>query len=406
MTALPVRRLTGPADLLAAYHLGRRTFGGPAEPPAGALADDAMDRWGVHDGGVLVGKATDLHHGQWWGGRVLPAADIGGVAMPPERRGGGLARQVLTHLLARARDRGALVSTLYPTTTGPYRAMGWEVTGTLRWVDLPTAALRSVPAPAGPTALRAATAADWPAVQAVYAQVAALGEGPLSREGPGFERPGPDGRLPFDGITLVEQDGVVTGYASWQRGHGYGVQPDHAEGGALLTVPDLLATTADAARALARSLAGWDTVTPTVRYLPLPWAEPVGLTLPVEQGRQFAGHVWMWRPVEVAGAVAARGWPSTAEGSLTFVLTDAAAPWNAGPWRLSVRAGSGALTRPLPADPAGPTLDVRGFALLWCGTATPAQVRAAGLLHGDAGQDGALAATLGAGRTAALLDYF
>src|SRR5262249_31712826 len=60
--------------------------------PAWALEPRAgVTRYGAFDpAGRLIGKANDLHHQQWWGGGILSAADIGGLAV--KMRNGMLTR--------------------------------------------------------------------------------------------------------------------------------------------------------------------------------------------------------------------------------------------------------------------------------------------------------------------------
>ncbi len=382
-------------ELPDAWELGRVTFGGPPEPPPIAVQPVAgWERLGAFDArGRLVGKATDLGHEQWWGGRRVPTADVGGVAVATEARGAGVGRLLLTTLLERARERGAAVSALYPTVSAVYRSLGWEVAGVLREVDLDTAALpRDVPP--GVRLVHAETG-DLPAVQELYTAVAQAHDGLLTRTGGAYaQSPSaswPDGA---DGLTLVEQDGRTTGALLYERGRGYG--PDGR-----LTAHELLATTPEAARALAAVLGGWQSVVHAVR-LPLLEGSAVDAVLPVERARPVRTDAWMHRPVDVVRAVEARGWPAHVRGSVAFALRDDAAPWNAGDWRLTVADGEGRLER---TD--GPTdldLDVRGFAVLYCGATTGRACAQAGLAGGTT--DPAALDLLAAGPRAVLLDYF
>jgi len=159
-----LRRL-GVEDLPAAWEMSRLAFGGENQPPAAWLTDrPGRQTWGAFDGaGRLVAKAMDREQGHWFGGRLVPASGIAGVAVVPELRGAGLARQVLTRLLHSARERGAAISTLFRTTPVPYRRLGWEQVGSLSWTALPAASLAALRKPEQLT-LRPARAADVPAV--------------------------------------------------------------------------------------------------------------------------------------------------------------------------------------------------------------------------------------------------
>ncbi|MEH0985124.1 GNAT family N-acetyltransferase [Micromonospora sp. CPCC 205556] len=394
-----VRELT--ADELAdAWQLGRLAFGSAPQPPPHATTPvPGMTRYGAFDAtGRLVGKAVDLHHDQWWTGRPVPAADVAGVAVAPEARGRGVARELLRALLRGAHERGAAVSALFPTVGAPYRACGWEVTGVLRTVDLPTAVLTR-PRTTGRLAVRPGDLADLPAVFDLYEQVTRHRNGLLTRRGPVFDHYRDQFTAddpPFDGLTLVEQDGRLVGYAGWNRGRGYG--PD-----AVLTVEDLFATTADAARELVGVLASWHSVTPTLRLTPLP-GDALAAQLPLEKAREHEQDTWMHRPVDVARAVGERGWPGHARGSVEFTLDDELADWNTGTWRLEVADGAAQLTRV--TTEAALHLSVRGFALLYAGAATAQSVTDAGLLRCATGADPRALDLLAAGGPAHLLDYF
>ncbi|SCG72594.1 GNAT family N-acetyltransferase [Micromonospora inositola] len=125
-----VRELT-PDELADAWQLGRLAFGSEPQPAPHATAPvPGLTRYGAFDErGLLVGKAADLHHDQWWDDRTVRAAGVGGVAVAPEARGRGVARALLGGLLRGAHERGAAVSALFPTVTAPYRACGCPGTG-------------------------------------------------------------------------------------------------------------------------------------------------------------------------------------------------------------------------------------------------------------------------------------
>lgn len=391
----PTVRPLADDDLPAAWELGRLAFGGPATAPDQALRPVAgVLRLGAFDErGRLVGRATDTGHQQWWGGRAVATADVGGVAVLPEYRGAGVARALLTDLLARGRERGAAVSALYPTVSAVYRRLGWEVVGALEQADLDTAALPSAPVPG--VRVRPGEPADLAVVGELYELLARPRAGLLTRRGGAFDLPH-EGRWPdgVDGVTVVEQDGVPTGALVYARGTGYG--PD-----ARLTVHDLLAVTAGAARALVGVLAGWRTVTRTVR-VPLLAGDAASGVLPLERSTGGPATAWMHRPVDVARAVADRGWPGHVRGRVAFTLLDPVVPENAGPWELELADGAGELRRP--GREPGLTLDVRGFAQLYCGVTTGRAAALAGLVSGP--DDPGALDLLASGPPAQLLDYF
>ncbi|GHJ07919.1 hypothetical protein TPA0907_22860 [Micromonospora humidisoli] len=394
-----IRELTAD-DHAAAWHLGRTAFGSDPQPAPPPPTTPGITRYGAFDHtGRLIGKAIDLHHHQWWDGRTIAAADIAGVAVTPEARGRGTARALLTALLRGAHDRGAAISALFPTVAAPYRACGWETAGTLRTVNLPTALLtRHHPSPH--LTVRPGTPTDLTTVDELHTHTIRHRRGLLARNGPLHEhhrtRHTTDNTLPYDGLTLVEHHGHLVGYAGWNRRNHYGDD-------GTITVEDLAATTADAARELVGILASWHSVAPTLRLTLLP-GDPLTPHLPVEKAREHHQDTWMHRPVDVTRAVRDRGWPTHLHGTATFTLDDPLADWNTGTWQLEITDGHADLRRT--TAPADLHLTVRGFALLYTGTATARTIAQAGLLHHPAGTDPTPLDLLAAPGPAQLGDYF
>jgi N-acetylglutamate synthase-like GNAT family acetyltransferase len=197
---------------------------------------------GAFDGARLVGKAIDLEHTYYYGGRAVPGSGVAGVAIAPEFRGGGVLGNLLGPLMAQARERGAVISALFPTTAIPYRRLGWELTGVLRWTSVPTATLAGERGPDGMT-VRPAEEADVPAILECYRGWATEGTGMLGRTGVLFDRAPADLLTGHNGYSVAEGPNGVEGYASWDRDGGY-------DDAGVLTVPDLVATTPRALTAL------------------------------------------------------------------------------------------------------------------------------------------------------------
>lgn len=399
---LTVRLLTD-SDVFAMDQLSHIAFGiGRPDPDRPRLVAPAR-RWGVFSpDGRLLAKATDRRQRHWFGGGLVEAAGVAGVAVAPEARGRGLARLVLEQLLDDARSRGAAVATLFRTAPALYRRLGFEHVGALSWYTTPTSALVGLPTPHEVT-LRAATAADVPAVRDLYAQVARTRGGMLEREGPLF---GDDAEMlaARDGITLaVSSDAqgaeIVEAYCAWDRGTGW-------NGDARLTVWDLLATTHRALQALVASLGTWASVLPTVAVRiadpdPVRWLLPVGdLTVESQQS-------WMLKILDAERAVAQRPWPRLLTATVDLTLVDGDLPSSAtaapeGRCRLSFADGAGALAT---GGSGEVHLDVRGLSVLYAGAGSAAMLRQAGLLSGPSDSDAVLDAAA-AGPAPALLDFF
>ena len=145
-----IRPLT-PADADAVADLDTEAFGYPAAagpaaaqwPPVGSRA------WGVLRGRDLVAAAEVRELASWFGGAAVPTAGIAAVAVRPEHRGARLLVPLFREMLADARARGEVISTLFPTAPGIYRPLGYEIVGELTDVEVPVASLARIPAPDG-----------------------------------------------------------------------------------------------------------------------------------------------------------------------------------------------------------------------------------------------------------------
>jgi predicted acetyltransferase len=392
---LELRELTD-GDVAEVTLLTRRSFGFPAtERPDPDHLPTGQTNHGAFLGGRLVGQAFDLHDQQWWGGRLLGSADLAGVAVAPEARGRGVARALVGRFLEHARDRGAVVSALFPSISTVYRTFGWARAGSVDVVEMPASALPSWQLPPH-LVVQEARPEDIPGVHELYRRVARARNGMLSRDEVRFEVA--DDELPsgVDGITVVLADGEVAGYCTWARGSGY------SRANASVTTFDLLAATPNAARALVTVLGSWRTVVPVVR-LRLLRGDGITDCVPLELGTIHSTRSWMHRPVDVEAAVAARGWPVGARGRAVFSIEDRLAPWNTGTWALDVTDG-GALLRRTQED-TSVHLTVNGFAALYCGLANIAVLRESGHVSGPY-DDAAALDVLGTSAPPRLLDTF
>ena len=394
--SVQVRRL-GPEDATASQRLGWEAFGVPAgtpEPPE--TSTPGWNGWGLVEDGRLVAQAADRAYDGWFGGRTLPLAGIADVTVAAEARGSGVLGPLVRAMLEGARERGAVVSTLFPTAPRIYRRFGYETFATMRWVDVPSGALGSLP-PAPDVVLRRAGAEDVPQVRALYAAWAAGLDGTLTREGVSF--PATDAELvgAVTGITLAEAaDGRPLGYASWTRGPGKPGQPD-------LVVSDLVATRLDAYGALLRMLGSFASVAATVR-LRTTGADRLRLLLPTGDWTPVRENLCMLKVLDVERAFTGARCPPglTFRGGFT-VAGDVLEAVNGS---YVVEAGSGEVRCVRDAAVDDRTLAPRGLALLVTGAAPCRDLRLLGLLGGgDPVQDADWDALV-AGRVRGVLDYF
>lgn len=391
-------RPLGPGEQRLAWDLGSLAFGYHERPMPEDWTSDTPGRrtLGVFDpAGRLVAKAVDREQGHWFGGRVVPASGVAGVATAAEVRGRGLGRLVLTQLLRDARDRGAAISTLFDTIPAPYRALGWEEVGALTYHLVPTRVLTEIRPDAAIT-LRPATEADFPAVDEIYRDIARAGAGMMERSGPLF------GALPakvlaeYHGFTVaVDKSDTIVGYASWERGPGY-------DASGKVTVDDLIGRTPEATRTLLAMLGGWASVAPSTAIRLGP-ADPVWSLLARGDAKPDTTDQWMLRVVDAPAAIAARGWPRHLTGEVDLELADDVCPWQQGRHRLVLSGGKAGLE---PGGAGTVRLTPRGLAAWYAGAATPEQLRRSGFLTGGDADTDELLRTATAGPAPTLHDYF
>ncbi|PUA81576.1 hypothetical protein C7S10_05735 [Nocardioides currus] len=357
----------------------------PADHPAPGRHD-----WGTFDGDVLAAKVVRREYDSWFHGRRVATNGIAGVAVAAEHRGRGLLDDLFAAVLDEGmRERGEVVSTLFPTAPGIYRRYGYELVSSYDTVEIPTSRLLAVPKPAS-TTLRRATAADVGEIRRVHETWARAQNGPLTRDGASFTADADAFLASFSGVSIAEEDGEVVGYAAWQRGRGYDTT-------ATFEIEDLVALTRDATLALWRLAASYATVTGHVRLL-TSGRDTARLVLPFDTWTVVQSHPYMLRVHDVAGAFA--GLPLDTQ--ITFSVAGDLLGTTNGDWTLTPVDGLATVS---PGGPGGPVLAPRGVALLYAGAASTTDLRMAGLLSGDAGQDRALD-TLLDGRQLHIRDYF
>lgn len=408
-TTLHVRAATAD-DTTALRRLGWEGFASTPRPVEDGTPHPDPARASVAcDGAAIVGKAVDLELESWYGGRRVPTSGVAGVVLAAEYRGRGALRPLLGHLLDAARDRGAVVSTLYPSAPGFYRSIGYEVIGEYAGVEVPTWALAragraghgKVDGESDQMAVRRAVASDWPRIAACYDAWAAGSTGALTRVGPRFAGSVEELAEDATGVSVVERPddpyGPLAGYCCWERVRGY-----QDEAG--LRVHDLIAPSAPAATALLGLLGGHEPTARTTRFRANSGRE-LAWFLADDVARVVSTTPYMLAVLDVPGAVAARGYGGAARGSVKLTVREAALPGVAGRYQLSWADGRGVAERVGGTDAEGPWLTGRGLAVRYAGAHPCARLRRLGLMGGDETYDALLDAAFAAGPVD-VRDYF
>ena len=336
-----IRELTG-EDVDAAWDLSRQAFN---------LGDDRRERFGevfqpervlgLFEDGRMVGKVVTHQLGQWFGRRAVPMGGVAGVTVSPDRRGARVTTRLLEVELGRMRERGEVISTLYPATVAPYRRSGWEVAGSRVRRTVPLRSLAGLPRPARPIeVVEADLPSDLDTLAGIYDRVARDHPGWLDRDERWFQVRAAwwTSRSHAYAYLARDADDEVTGYVVYHHTSG---REDEFYG---LDIDELVAADRDSTLALWRLLASNRGVSGHVAFHGGP-EEPLYLLLAEQDTEVEQDWRWMTRLVDLPGALRARGWPATAELEVHLEVTDAQVEANAGRWILTVRDGEAHVER-------------------------------------------------------------
>jgi predicted acetyltransferase len=386
-----IRDLTD-GDLDAVLDSRKRAFGplsaSSVEPWRAMVTPSlAQGRYlGAFDGGRLVGTCRINCYDQWWHGRPLSMGGLASVTVSPEDRGRGVGRVLVGTALERCAELGHVVSALYPATTPLYRGLGWEHAGARHRVTLPAEGLRALSARDGGVKLRRMDPGDAPELRAILERVygATRASGPLGWE----ERMTRQWLADEDDFAYIADDGYLV--YRWRGGD--------------IEVDNLVAGSEATARAL-WSLVGTASSVATTVTADVEPDDPVLWLLRERSFDSIEQARWMLRLIDLASAVAGRGYPAGARVHTVVEVEDAQRPANSGAWRLEISSGAGTATAA--TAPAGEDVSrftIGGMSALFAGV-QPGALRRAGLLTGGTQETDDLLGTAFAAKPY-MIDYF
>ena len=332
--------------------------------------------------GRVVASLTLLSLAMAVNGGSQPFAGVASVACLPEHRRKGYAGRLLTHALKMMHEEGQVLSGLYTPHFGLYRRYGWMLAGrVLRYSFRPRdIALAAAETPRG-EAMRVSSK-EWASLDAVYRAFIARRNGYLHRSEQwwqqGVLRDFFDRRKDDLDVAVWVKDNQWRGYVVYEV-------KGWSDAGPRLRVRDFVALHSDAYAGLVRYLLRHDLVSQLQWWTPLDDPFLSLLDDPTRVEVAFDSGMFL-RVVDVAGAFATRPClPHQADGqSLTLELTDEAAPWNAGCWRLEADGGHTLAQKW--EGLADLSLDVSVLAALYNGFLSPSEAARGGLMkvHSEA----------------------
>lgn len=287
----------------------------------------------AEEGGRLTGAYKLYRLTQHVAGAALPMAGLAAVAVAPWARRRGVARQLCEHALRIARERGAVLSALYPFRPDFYERMGWGFAGELHCYRFRPEHLRA----RGGMDVDLATESDRDAVRNVYARVARGSNGLIDRPEPVWRRI----LAPTDLHVQVRRGGdAIDGYMILRYGR------NTTPGERLLWIRELVAESPEAYD----SLLGWVSLQRDlwrlIRYDATPdEAFTHRLTDPRPPG--FRNTRWLWTPsarvirgpmvrlLDLPKALVARtAWGDDRPITFDLLIDDPELPENHGPFRV------------------------------------------------------------------------
>ncbi|MBM7114051.1 GNAT family N-acetyltransferase [Archangium primigenium] len=379
------RELAQMVDILA------QAFATPPEEIRQRILLPGADTWVLRAGGEVCATAALIPMGQWFGGRRVRCAGISAVGVAPPHRGQGSGGRLMQAVLGQARAQGFALATLYPSSQGFYRRVGFEQAGArlehrvrMAGIEVRERGL----------SLRAVQPEDGPRLREVYALHARRQQGWLDR-GPYVWTRVTHPRTDLVYGYLVEGAGGVEGYVYLARRALPGSYRQE------LVLTDLVALTPGAGRRLLAFLGEHRALATEVVWRGGP-AEPLLLLLDEQAYDSKILDRWMVRVLDARAALQTRGYAEGVSAALHLDVEDALFPENGGRFVLEVTQGRAQVREGGEGDLK---LDVRALAPLYTGYLTPDALRLAGAL--SASDDTLRAATtLFSGPFPAMPDIF
>ncbi|MCC5821953.1 MAG: GNAT family N-acetyltransferase [Phycisphaerales bacterium] len=372
------------------------SFGMEREPALRAIEQAGeLQRVFRDERGEPAGSALVVWCGQFFGGRSVPMAGVRAVAVPPERRGTGVATDLMKALLGEAHERGTPISTLYAATQPLYRRTGYEQAGHRHRVTLDPARLKGRAVPG--TRIRPADFdRDHDAIVACHHAMARAMPGNLDRDAYLWSLLRAPRATQTDTLLIEDDAGRIGGVLTSRL-----ERIPYPGRGFALWASDISASSEQGARGVLAAMAGFGSVATEIRLHCGP-THPLLLLLDEQKYRIDHEEHWMTRIVRLADAVGARGYPATLRTRVGVRVHDPLFSDNDGDWTIEVEDGHAEGTR---GGDARVELDIGAMAAVYTGFASPEQLALIGRIRGDQEALSTLGAIF-AGPTPSMVDFF
>jgi predicted acetyltransferase len=321
-------------------------------------------------------------------GGDLPAGLVGSVAVPPDQRRRGYARQLMSGALQELYEKTLPCSLLFPFSIQYYRRLGYALVNMNWFLDVAPDHMPDYPER---LAVRRATAEDRIAIQECYtlARRDRGNNGWLARTDWEWEnRVWREGRE----AVVCPHDGEVEGYLLYELSWTPAERP--------IKVAEWVTTSDASWRGLVGFLSSLRDQATVLRYN-APQKEPLLVVLDqpysavggsaefvfFQAARLVTG--FMLRIVHLAAALSARCYPPELKAELLLRVDDSQLPANGQPVHVHIADGTASVAPARGLFPGGPPTgvetDIATFSQLFAGAISAEQARAAGRLRADDG---------------------
>lgn len=370
-----------------------------------ASTPDAEEKWirpsgidnfrGVRERthGPLSSCLLRINMGQFFGGRSVPMLGIAAVAVSPESRGRGTARWMMAESMREARDNGFALSSLYASTQGLYRQVGFEQAGHRCTTKLLP---HRIDVRTREPEVRPLTAYDDHAMAECYAKYARTFPGMLDRCPYIWRRVREFRDKKFNGFGIQGADGSIEGYVFLLQ--------NRSDSGIDIDVSDIAFTTARAGRRLLGFLADFSTTTKSIIINGAP-LHPILSLMTSHHHEITRSEVWMLRITDLAKALTERGYPRHITATIQLNIHDPIVRENDGSWTLHVEHGRAEVKKEAAMRPAI-TCEIGALASLYSGFYTATQAALLGWVEGEHGALEAADAIFGGYGSPWMTDFF
>lgn len=298
--------------------------------------------WIAEDGGEIAGACLLLSMRQWISGVAMPMMGLGVVTTALTHRRRGVAGRMVEAGLRKARERGDLVSALYPFRVAYYGGLGYGLAGETHRYVLPPTSLPDSPDDRRRMRL-VRTPADRKTLQELYARGARLQTGQVERSEHawGYVLEGDERAA----LLYVAEGGQAEGYVVVRY------RADLPITDRLLEVEERMWLTPAARRGIYGWLSSMGDQWPRVGYNAHPGErfEDVIAEPRLPPGAAGGWHLWfpsatllrgpMFRLLNVPAALSARNYALVDDFAVELTVDDPQLPANSGPWRVAVSGG-------------------------------------------------------------------